>query len=72
MSKHEDALATWTEAQMLAKIDLLIAQATNYMYPAEQATAGLQLANVEVPWLLAENARLKAQLASSELLRRTA
>jgi hypothetical protein len=39
--------------------------ALDYSFPAGQAQAGMQMAMVEVPWLLAEIERLKEQLNGS-------
>jgi hypothetical protein len=52
MSKQDIATARWETARRMEKIDGLMADAKNYSFPAGQMQAGLQLANVEVPWLL--------------------
>lgn len=44
----------------MGRIDLLMKRAGDYTFPAGQAQAGLQLAMVEVPWLLARIAELEA------------
>jgi hypothetical protein len=52
MSKQDIATARWETAQRMDKIDRLMADARDYSFPAGQMQAGLQLATVEVPWLL--------------------
>jgi hypothetical protein len=49
-----------SEDDRLVKIKRLCEQAIDYSFPAGQAQAGIQFGTVEVPWLLAEIARLKA------------
>lgn len=62
MSKQTRASEHWAEAARLAKIERLCAQGQDYTFPAGQARAGIQLATVEVPYLLQEIARLKEQI----------
>lgn len=52
MTKQAIATARWENAKRFGKIKDLMADARNYSFPAGQMQAGLQLANVEVPWLL--------------------
>lgn len=63
MSAQTRAEQQWESHVRMERIALLREQALDYTYPAGQAQAGIQLATVEVPWLLSENARLKAELA---------
>lgn len=63
MSALTRAEQQWEAHRRMERIALLRGQALDYTYPAGQAQAGIQMAAVEVPWLLTENARLKAQLA---------
>lgn len=58
MSKQTTASALWETGKHMASIERLQAQAADYTYPAGQAQAGIQLATVEVPYLLAEIERL--------------
>jgi hypothetical protein len=58
MSAQTTASQRWETSRHMANIEALQAQALDYSYPAGQAQAALQLANVEVPWLLAEIERL--------------
>jgi hypothetical protein len=51
----------------MAKIELLREQSLDYSYPAGQAQAGIQLAAVEIPWLLAEIERLSLRSPIQEV-----
>lgn len=62
MSKQTKASEHWAHTTHLASIQRLREQALNPMYPAGQTQAGIQLASVEVPWLLAEIEKLKEQI----------
>lgn len=62
MGKQTKASERWAHQTHLAKLDALCAQAKDYTYPAGQAQAGIQLAVIEVPYLLQEIARLKEQI----------
>lgn len=53
MSKASKALQHWETRQHLDRITTLLKQANDPFYPPGQAQAGIQLARVEVPWLLA-------------------
>lgn len=68
MSKQTQASEHWERERMYAKIERLRAQATDYSFPAGQAQAGLQMALVEVPWLLSEIERLKDQINGTQEL----
>lgn len=62
MSKQTKASERWELSQRMAKIERLLEAARDYSYPAGQAQAGIQLASVEVPWLLAHIEELKEQI----------
>lgn len=62
MSKQTKAFERWEFSQRMAKIERLQQQALDYSHPAGQAQAGIQLASVEVPWLLAHIEELKEQI----------
>lgn len=62
MSKQTTASAHWETNAHMAKIERLMAQATDYSHPAGQAQAGIQLATVEVPYLLGYIEELKEQI----------
>jgi hypothetical protein len=68
MSAQTKASEIWRDANNYrvrkAKIDSLLEQAMDYTYPAGQTQAGLQMANVEVPWLLGYIEELKEQIAA--------
>jgi hypothetical protein len=67
MTKQEEATQLWESNRHMSNIELLLSQATNYMFPPGQAQAGLQLANVEVPWLLEQIKELQAQNGTQPL-----
>jgi hypothetical protein len=67
MSKQEEATQLWESNRHMSNIELLLKQALNPMFPAGQAQAGLQLAYVEVPWLLEQIKELKAQNGTQAL-----
>jgi hypothetical protein len=62
MRAQTKASELWETNQRLARIESLRLVALDYSYPAGQAQVGIQMATVEVPWLLAEHARLKAEI----------
>lgn len=62
MSKQTTASEHWETGRHMATIERLREQATDYTFPAGQAQAGIQMATVEVPWLLAEIERLQSQI----------
>jgi hypothetical protein len=66
MSKRTTASLLWerqaTYNKRMSSIERLTTAAQDYTFPAGQAQAGIQLATVEVPWLLAEIERLKLNL----------
>ena len=61
-TKQTMASQLWETNRHMTTIERLLEAATDYSYPAGQAQAGIQMATVEVPWLLAEIERLKDQL----------
>jgi hypothetical protein len=65
VSKQEQAQRRWETNAHLEKIERLTQQATDYSFPAGQAQAGIQLATVEVPWLLGYIEELKEQINGS-------
>ena len=65
MSKQTMASQLWETNRHMTTIERLLEAATDYSYPAGQAQAGIQMATVEVPWLLAEIERLKEQINGS-------
>lgn len=69
MTKQTTASERWETNKHLTTIDRLREQALDYTYPAGQTQAGLQLATVEVPWLLAEIDRLKEQINGLNIIR---
>lgn len=62
MNAQSRAASQWAYQKKLVKIATLTEQATNYSYPAGQAQAGIQMATVEVPWLLGYIEELKEEL----------
>lgn len=52
MSKESVATAHWEAQRRLIRIQGLMVTARDYSYPAGQAQVGIQMATVEVPWLL--------------------
>lgn len=66
MSKQEAAQKRWADQQKLDKIKGLLAAATDYSYPAGQAQIGIQLATVEIPWLLQHIEELKERNGEKE------
>lgn len=59
VARRKATLASWaaherrTEAAArLGRIEATLKQATDYGFPAGMAQAGLQLATVDVPWML--------------------
>lgn len=66
MSKQEAAQKRWADQQKLDKIKRLLAVATDYSYPAGQAQIGIQLATVEIPWLLQHIEELKESNGAEE------
>ena len=53
MSKQTTASAHWETSQRIERIKGLMATARDYSYPAGQVQVGIQLATVELPWMLA-------------------
>lgn len=66
MSKQASATAHWEERKHMANIERMLQRAMDYSYPAGQAQAGLQMALVEVPWLLEKIAELKERINGLE------
>jgi len=60
VSKQEEALKHWDEQKHIVTIERLLAVANDPMNPVGQAQVGIQLARVEVPWMLARIAELEA------------
>lgn len=63
MSKQTTASEYWAHQIHSARIKDLCTQATNYMYPAGQVQAGIQLGTVAVPYLLERIAQLEEELS---------
>jgi hypothetical protein len=62
MSKQTTASAHWEASQRIARIEGLMATAKDYSFPAGQVQVGIQMATVEVPWLLNYIEELKEQI----------
>ena len=65
MSKQTTASAHWETSQRIERIKGLMATARDYSYPAGQVQVGIQLATVELPWMLAYIEELKEQINGS-------
>jgi hypothetical protein len=65
MSKQTTASAHWEASQRIAKIEGLMVTAKDYSFPAGQVQVGIQMATVEVPWLLNYIEELKEQINGS-------
>jgi len=62
MSAQTKASEHWETSQRIERIKSLREVAMDYSYPAGQVQVGIQLAVVEIPWLLDYIEHLKEQI----------